>query len=109
MAANAGEQYLNLAETHGTETAGKIVDFTFRNLEKMQEMINEYDAAGYSEVQSLQKLRVFLTQRKFDDFKKSIARLEADHPSKKGLYTILDANAVLKVCPGFAAQGVPWH
>ncbi|KAJ5344385.1 hypothetical protein MYU51_003023 [Penicillium brevicompactum] len=96
MAANAGEQYLNLVETHGTETAGKIVDFTFRNLEKMQELINEYDAAGYSEMQSLQKLRVFLTQRKFDDFKKSIARLEADHPSKKGLYTILDANAVLK-------------
>ena len=97
MAANAGEQYMNLAEAHGVETAGKIVDFTFRNLEKMQELIEEYDAVDLSEMQRLRKLRVFLTQGKFDDFKKSIARLESDHPSKKGLYTILDADAVLKV------------
>ncbi|KAJ5795887.1 uncharacterized protein N7518_004427 [Penicillium psychrosexuale] len=96
MAANAGEQYMNLAEAHGVETAGKIVDFTFRNLEKMQELIEEYDAVELSEMQRLRKLRVFLTQGKFDDFKKSIARLEIDHPSKKGLYTILDADAVLK-------------
>ncbi|OQE95620.1 hypothetical protein PENNAL_c0002G04705 [Penicillium nalgiovense] len=96
MAANAGEQYMHLAETHGVETAGKIVDFTFRNLEKMQELIEEYDAVELSEMQRLRKLRVFLTQGKFDDFKKSIARLEMDHPSKKGLYAILDADAVLK-------------
>ncbi|KAJ6138819.1 FAD dependent oxidoreductase [Penicillium samsonianum] len=96
MAANAGEQYMHLAETHGIETAGKVVDFTFRNLEKMQELIEEYDAVELSEMQRLRKLRVFLTQGKFDDFKKSIARLEVDHPSKKGLYTILDADAVLK-------------
>lgn len=88
---------MNLAETHGVETAGKIVDFTFRNLEKMQELIEEYDAVELSEMQRLRKLRVFLTQGKFDDFKKSIARLEVDHPSKKGLYTILDADAVLTV------------
>jgi glycine/D-amino acid oxidase-like deaminating enzyme len=97
MAANAGEQYSTLADTHGVETAGKIVDFTFRNLEKMQDLIKEYDAVELSEMQSLRKLRVFLSQGKFDDFKKSIARLEADHPSRKGLYTILDANAVVKV------------
>ncbi|KAG0159694.1 hypothetical protein PDIDSM_7217 [Penicillium digitatum] len=96
MAANAGEQYMNLAETHGVETAGNIVDFTFRNLEKMQELIEEYDAVELSEMQRMQKLRVFLTQGEFDDFKKSIARLEMDHPSKKALYTILDADAVLK-------------
>lgn len=98
MAANAGEQYSYLAETHGAETAGKIVDFTFRNLEKMQELIEEYDAVELSEVQRLQKLRVFLTQGKYDAFKKSIALLETDHPSKKGLYRILDAESVVKVC-----------
>ncbi|KAJ5467895.1 FAD dependent oxidoreductase [Penicillium sp. IBT 31633x] len=96
MAANAGEQYSYLAETHGAETAGKIVDFTFRNLEKMQELIEEYDAVELSEVQRLQKLRVFLTQGKYDAFKKSIALLETDHPSKKGLYRILDAESVVK-------------
>jgi glycine/D-amino acid oxidase-like deaminating enzyme len=97
MAANAGEQYENLAETHGAQTAGEIVDFTFRNLEMMQELIIENDAEELAEMQSLRKLRVFLTRGKFDDFKKSIARLEADHPSKKGLYTILDADTVVRV------------
>jgi hypothetical protein len=97
MAANAGEEYMHLAETHGPETAGKIVDFTFRNLEKMHELIEAYDAVGVSEVQRLQKLRVFLTPKKFEDFKASITRLEEDHPSKKGLYAILDADAVGQV------------
>ncbi|KAJ5301272.1 hypothetical protein PENANT_c023G06207 [Penicillium antarcticum] len=102
MAANAGEEYMHLAETHGPETAGKIVDFTFRNLEKMQEMIEAYDAVEVSELQRLQKLRVFLTPKKFEDFKTSIARLEQDHPSKKGMYTILDTDAVAE---GYGIHG----
>ncbi|KAJ5771419.1 uncharacterized protein N7511_003470 [Penicillium nucicola] len=94
MAANAGEEYMHLAETHGSETAGKIVDFTFRNLEKMQELIEAYDAVEVSEMQRVRKLRVFLSAKKYEDFKTSIARLEQDHPSKKGMYAILDADAV---------------
>lgn len=97
MAANAGEEYMHLAETHGPETAGKIVDFTFRNLEKMQELVKAYDAVETSEMQRLRKLRVFLSLKKFEDFKASIVRLEQDHPSKKGLYHILDADAVAQV------------
>ncbi|KAJ5960775.1 FAD dependent oxidoreductase [Penicillium vulpinum] len=105
MAANAGEQYMNLAQTHGVETAGKVVDFTFRNLEKMQELIEEYGAVEFSEMQRLRKLRVFLTQGKFEDFKKSITRLETDYPSRKGLYTILDADAVLKASLEYGIHG----
>jgi hypothetical protein len=97
MAANAGEEYWHLAEVHGPEMAGKIAKFTLRNLEKMQELIEEYDAVEASERQKLQKLRVFMTDGKFEDFNKSVARLEADHPSMKGIYTILDADTVLKV------------
>lgn len=98
MAANAGEEYMHLAQTHGAEMAGKIVAFTFRNLEKMRELIEEYDAKEVSEMQQVNKLRVFLTERHFQDFKKSIARLEDDHPSMRGVYTIIDANVVLQVC-----------
>ncbi|KAJ5584012.1 FAD dependent oxidoreductase [Penicillium hispanicum] len=90
MAANAGEEYGHLAAVHGPEMAGKIVSFTFRNLEKMQALIEEYDAVETSELQRLNKLRVFLTDDKFRDFKQSIAQLESDHPALKGLYTILD-------------------
>lgn len=97
MAANVGEEYMDLAEVHGPEMAGNIAKFTFRNLEKMRELIEEYDAVETSEMQQLKKLRVFLTEDKFNDFKKSIARLEADHPSLAGLYTILGRESVFKV------------
>lgn len=98
MAANAGEEYMHLAQVHGPEMAGKIAAFTFRNLEKMQELIEEFDAVEASEMQRVKKLRVFLTDEAFRDFKTSIARLEADHPSMKGVYTILPKETVLKVC-----------
>lgn len=97
MAANVGEEYMHLAEIHGPEMAGKIVSFTFQNLQRMQELIKEYDAVEASEMQQLQKLRAFLTEDTFRDFKLSIARLESDHPSWKGLYTILDKETLIKV------------
>ncbi|KAJ5949778.1 hypothetical protein N7454_001362 [Penicillium verhagenii] len=95
MAANVGEEYMHLAETHGPEMAEKIVSFTFRNLQRMQDLIKEYDAVETSEMQQLQKLRAFLTEDTFRDFKLSIARLEADHPSWKGLYTIIDEDTLI--------------
>ena len=97
MAANAGEEYSQLADVHGPDMAGKIVSFTLRNLEKMQELIEEYDAVEMSEMQRLKKLRVFLADETFLDFRRSIARLESDHPSMKGLYTMLDRDTVREV------------
>ena len=97
MAANAGEEYMHLADTHGPKLAGEIVSFTFRNLEKMQALIEEYDAVETCQFERVQKLRVFLTDDKFHDFQQSIARLESDHPSMKGMYTIPDRQTVLEV------------
>lgn len=98
MAANVGEEYAHLASAHGAEMAGKIVSFTFRNLQKMQELIKEYDAEELSEMQRLKKLRAFLTEDTFEDFKRSLAKLESDNPSWKGLYTILGKESLIKVC-----------
>lgn len=97
MAANAGEEYMHLATMHGAEMAGRIAKFTLRNLERMKDLVEEYDAVEVSEVQRLQKLRVFLTAGKFSEFRESIGRMESDHPSLRGLYTILDKKTVLKV------------
>ncbi|KAJ5548268.1 hypothetical protein N7513_005502 [Penicillium frequentans] len=105
MAANVGEEYMHLAETHGPEMAGKIVSFTFQNLQRMQELIKEYDAVESSEMQQLQKLRAFLTEDTFRDFKLSITRLESDHPSWKGLYTILDKETLIKKYGIHGAEG----
>ena len=40
--------------------ADNIARFTLRNLEKMQELIEEYDAFEMSEMQRLTKLRVVI-------------------------------------------------
>ena len=105
LVANAGEEYLHLAQAHGPEMAGKIIKFTFLNVQKMQDLINE--CGEESEHQQVQKLRVFLTPDVFESFKQSVAQMEADHPSLMGIYTILDADSVLKVDThlyyGFAA------
>lgn len=102
LAANAGEEYARLAQAHGPEMAGRIVNFTFQNLHKMHELIQ--DANEDSEYQQVQKLRVFLTADVFESFKRSIARMEADHSSLRGLYTILDATTILEVCRGLAGK-----
>lgn len=98
MAANIGEEYMHLADVHGAEMAGKIAAFTFRNLEQMQELAEEFNAVGICEMQRVKRLRVFLTDSSFEGFKKSVRRLEEDHPWLKGVYTILDKEKILKVC-----------
>lgn len=98
MAANIGEEYMHLAEVHGSEMAGKIAAFTLRNLEKMRELVEEFDAVELSEMQRVMKLRVFLTEGGFEALKRGIRRLEQDHPSLRGVYTILGKETILKVC-----------
>lgn len=109
MAANAGEEYMHLADVHGPEMAGQIVSFTLRNLERMQALIAEYDAVESSEMQRVNKLRVFLTHEKFQGFQESVARLESDHPALRGLYTIVDKETVLEVCPSTIVTAGPVH
>ncbi|KAF7718857.1 Uncharacterized protein PECH_007170 [Penicillium ucsense] len=109
MAANAGEEYMHLAEVFGSEMAGKIANFTLRNLDAMHALVEEFDAVETSEVQRLKKLRVFMTEAKFEDFKGSLARLEADHPTLKGMYTLVDANTLLEVTESSLSLMVLWR
>ncbi|OJJ50751.1 hypothetical protein ASPZODRAFT_148182 [Penicilliopsis zonata CBS 506.65] len=95
LAPNAGEEYMSLSETYGPHAAGKIVRFTFRNIQEMRVLARQY-APEESELQDVQKLRVFETPEMFDRFQSSIALLEKDHPDLKGLYTILDQETVLQ-------------
>ncbi|KAL4890644.1 FAD dependent oxidoreductase [Aspergillus ambiguus] len=88
MAANAGEEYLHLARVHGAEMAGRIVEFTFDNLNQMKKLIREY-APGECDWEEVQKLRVFLTEDAFGEFQQSITMMERDHPSLRGIYTVI--------------------
>lgn len=106
MAANAGEEYLHLARVHGAEMAGKIVQFTFDNLDKMESLIQKY-APDNCDWQKVEKLRVFLTEATFDEFQESVAMMERDHPSLRGIYTVLNKEQ-LKVRTMIEASYESW-
>ncbi|KNG91549.1 hypothetical protein ANOM_000072 [Aspergillus nomiae NRRL 13137] len=89
LAANAGEEYLHLVEAFGREGTGEIVRFTFENLRRMRELVRRF-AVEESQVQELVKVRVFLEERGFERFKRSVEALERDLPDLKGVYTVLD-------------------
>ncbi|KAE8405957.1 FAD dependent oxidoreductase [Aspergillus pseudonomiae] len=89
LAANAGEEYLHLVEEFGREGAGEIVRFTFENLRRMRELVRRF-AVEESQVQELVKVRVFLEERGFERFRRSVEALERDLPDFKGVYTVLD-------------------
>ncbi|KAF9890478.1 hypothetical protein FE257_005883 [Aspergillus nanangensis] len=89
LAANAGEEYLHLAQMHGAEMAAKIVRFTFDNLQQMQELSQRY-APESCDLQAVQKLRVFLTDDAFAKFQGSLSLMERDHSSLRGIYTVID-------------------
>ena len=96
LAANAGEEYLHLVEEFGRESVGEIVRFTFENLRRMRELVRRF-AVEESEVQEVTKVRVFLEEGGFERFKRGVETLEGDLPDFKGVYTVLDREA-LKVC-----------
>ncbi|OGM46554.1 hypothetical protein ABOM_004603 [Aspergillus bombycis] len=89
LAANAGEEYLHLAEEFGREGAGEIVQFTFENLRRMRELVRRF-AVEESQVQEVVKARVFLEERGFERFQRSVNALERDLPDFRGVYTVLD-------------------
>ncbi|RHZ60697.1 NAD(P)/FAD-dependent oxidoreductase [Aspergillus thermomutatus] len=93
LAANAGEEYAHLAGIHGSEMAGRIVHFTLKNLQKMEELCSAF-ATEEGELQKVTKLRVFLTDGAFEQFERSVKLMERDHPSLRGLYTVLDAGGL---------------
>lgn len=96
LATNAGEIYAQYKETFGARVAGEIATFTFKTCERMKEIIAEY-AAEESEYREVTKVRTFLDEETFAAMKDSIQQMEADHPHLRGIYNVIDKEAVLKV------------
>ncbi|KAL0942939.1 uncharacterized protein CTRU02_200825 [Colletotrichum truncatum] len=95
LATNAGEAYFELKERFGSYMAGKIAAFTFMTCDRMREIIAQY-APVDSEYREVTKVRAFLDKLSFAKMKNSIAQMEADHPSLKGVYKIIDSETLLK-------------
>ncbi|KAF9882278.1 hypothetical protein CkaCkLH20_00314 [Colletotrichum karsti] len=96
LATNAGEVYSELKERFGSDMAGDIATFTFKTCDRMREIVQEY-APVEGEYRDLTKVRAFLDEASFAKMKDSIQQMEADHPSLRGIYKIIDADTLLKV------------
>ncbi|KAH8743755.1 FAD dependent oxidoreductase [Diaporthe sp. PMI_573] len=104
LATNAGEIYAELKERFGSDMAGKIAAFTFKTCERMRQIIAQY-APVDGEYREVTKVRAFLDDVSLAKMKDSIAQMEADHPSLRGIYKVIDSEAVLKTHGVHGATG----
>ncbi|KAJ6016845.1 hypothetical protein N7451_000224 [Penicillium sp. IBT 35674x] len=90
MAINAAETYEQMKLDVGAEMAGKIIRFNIKTLNRLREIAQEF-AAEYAECTDVTKLRAFKDMPSFEKAKAGIKALELDHPSLKGIYSVLTA------------------
>lgn len=96
LATNAGESYAESREKFGSDMAGKIAEFTLKTCDRMREVIAQY-APEESEYRDITKVRAFLDENSFRAMEESIKLMEADHPTLRGIYQIIDGRTLLEV------------
>ncbi|ETS81314.1 hypothetical protein PFICI_06316 [Pestalotiopsis fici W106-1] len=104
LATNAGEAYAERKAKFGSEQAGKIANFTFRTCDRVRQVVQEY-AAEESEYRDVVKVRAYLDDESFAALKDSVEQMERDHPSLRGIYEVIDADAVEKQHGVHGAKG----
>ena len=97
LAINAAESYLKLKKMVGMEMAGKIIHFNIKTLEALRRIAAQLALVQDPEVTDVVKIRSFIDEESFRRVQGGIEALEADHPSLRGLYTVLDPEACRKV------------
>ncbi|KAL3457138.1 FAD dependent oxidoreductase [Aspergillus heterothallicus] len=94
LAVNAAETYIKRREAVGAEMAGKIIEFNFKTLEAMRKIAAQFSdgltSAEDPEVTEVTKVRAFQDEEVFTRVKDGVAALESDHPSMRGVFTVLD-------------------
>ncbi|KAE8165728.1 FAD dependent oxidoreductase [Aspergillus tamarii] len=93
LAINAAESYLKLKKMVGVEMAGKIIHFNLKTLEAFRRIAAQLASVQDSEVTDVVKIRSFKDEESFQRVRDGIDALEADHPSLRGLYTVLGPEA----------------
>ncbi|KAF7622968.1 hypothetical protein AFLA_010284 [Aspergillus flavus NRRL3357] len=96
LAINAAESYLKLKKMVGMEMAGKIIHFNIKTLEALRRIAAQLALVQDPEVTDVVKIRSFKDEESFRRVQGGIEALEADHPSLRGLYTVLDPEACRK-------------
>lgn len=89
LAINAAEIYPKLKEEFGAQIAGKIIRFNIETLEAIRRIAAQFASDRDPELTKVMKIRSFKDGRSFQRVRQGIEALEADHPSLRGLYTVL--------------------
>ncbi|CAG8264674.1 unnamed protein product [Penicillium olsonii] len=108
LAINAAETYQQLKLEVGAEMAGKIIQFNIKTLDRLRDIAREY-ATNDPECTDVTKLRSFKDPQSFEKVKNGIKALETDHPSLKGIYSILTAAECEKDHGVFGVAGGVCH
>ncbi|KAF1999325.1 FAD dependent oxidoreductase [Amniculicola lignicola CBS 123094] len=83
-----GASYSALKELVGSEQAIKVIDYTFKNIERTRELVSEFGGLEV-EFRDVTRLRMFGSEQ-LHAAKESVAAYERDRGSMKGQYTFID-------------------
>lgn len=84
LVAYGGAIYSGLKEALGRDMASRILAFTFDNVKKTKQLIQEYSSGeGYREVT---RYRSFADEISYQEARSSVADFEKDNPTWTGLY-----------------------
>lgn len=96
LAINAAETYAAFKSLVGADMTGKIIHLYLRTLQRMREIAVEY-ASDAGELCEVTRLRGFKDLPSFEHIKAGILMMESDHPSLRGIYTVIDAETCEKI------------
>ncbi|KUL83434.1 hypothetical protein ZTR_10961 [Talaromyces verruculosus] len=89
LAINAAEIYPKLKDEFGVQMAGKIIHFNIKTLDAIRRIAAQFASDRDPELTEVMKIRSFKDECSFQRVRHGIEALEADHPSLRGLYTVL--------------------
>ncbi|KEF54016.1 uncharacterized protein A1O9_09811 [Exophiala aquamarina CBS 119918] len=97
LVAYGGASYTELKQSYGQPMATKIIEFTFRSIDRTRALIESLGEAGdAAEFRTVSRIRTFSDQPSFDEAQASIAEFVSDNPQYKGMYTIFNDPQTLR-------------
>ncbi|RAL06927.1 uncharacterized protein BO97DRAFT_429794 [Aspergillus homomorphus CBS 101889] len=89
LVSNAAENNASWRQALGPEQARQVIQLTFNNVERMQQLVNDVRLKEEAEYRDIQKVRAYFDHDSFNAMLSSVAQLKADCPMVYALYAML--------------------
>lgn len=97
LVAYGGTTYTKLKNMFGQEMASEIVNFTFENIRRTEELIREHGSCA--EYREVTRYKSYGDETSFHEAIDSVRHFEQDNPSWKGMYQFIDKHEAATVSP----------